>query len=61
MPSPLAGSRAKPSCGHARPSECPLTYEDWYAIWMAYLGFLAMCRYVSEKAHARAARSEGEK
>jgi len=28
---------------------------------MAYLGFLAMCRYVSEKAHARAARSEGEK
>jgi hypothetical protein len=32
---------------------------------MAYLGFLSMCRYISENAHARAAlaaaHSEGEK
>lgn len=52
-PTPLAGSRARPSCGHARPCECPLSAEDYRAIWMAYLGFLATCRYISELAHAR--------
>jgi hypothetical protein len=50
---PLAGSRARPSCGHVRPSECPLTFEDWRAIWMAYLGFLSTCRFICEQAHAR--------
>ena len=54
MPTPLAGTRARPSCGHARPSECPLTGEDWRTIYLAYLGFLALCRIVSEQAHARA-------
>lgn len=60
MPSPLAGCHARPSCGHAKPSECPLRTEDWYAIWMAYLGFLAMCRFVCEKAHAAAEATDGE-
>lgn len=50
---PLAGTRARPSCGHRRLSECPLSSEDWRAIWLAYLGFLAMCRLVAEQAHAR--------
>lgn len=51
----LAGSRRRPSCGHRRPAECPLSHEDWFAIWMAYLGFLATCRYVCEQAHVREA------
>lgn len=50
---PLAGVHARPSCGHARPSECPLTIEDWRTIYFAYLAFLQLCRLISETAHAR--------
>lgn len=46
----------RPSCGHAKLVECPLTVADWNIVFLAYLGFLQTCRLVAEQAHDRATK-----
>jgi hypothetical protein len=50
----MVGIRRRPTCDHAMLVECPLTVRDWEEVYFAYIGFLSVCRSVSERAHRRA-------
>lgn len=49
----MGARRPLPDCGHRYLVECPLTMEDWRAVFFAYLGFLHTCRMISDAAHER--------
>ena len=53
MASNTIARHQRPTCGHTRLVECPLTVKDWESVFFAYLGFLHVCRLVSEQAHER--------
>lgn len=53
-------AHVRPSCGHKRLQECPLSVDDWGEVYNALLGFLFTCRLVAERAHARTALNDGQ-